>query len=228
MKQSFLLLLLLPLFSNIHAQQLHQVNFSGSADFLYFAIATNQNVLIRISDDGKIVEYGTEEQSLYNKNSYASKLRPFSGRIDYYSNESDSAFKNKIKSIGTCVFTYYPSNDYPERAGKLKTAGSLMFDYYRKYEDALIAGKIKSIGANAIAYYTSFDNEAFKGKLKMVGNTLITYYSSFDNTMLKGKLKSVGTYHYDWKTTFNGQQLNSNLNSGNQRQTINGITYITQ
>jgi hypothetical protein len=228
MKLNLLPAILLLLFSHTYSQQLTQVNFSGGTNFLYFAIATNQNVLVRISDEGKIVEYGTEEQSLYNRNYYAPKLRPFLGRIDYYGNESDTIFRGKIKNIGSCIFTYYPANDYPERAGKLRTAGSLMFDYYRKYEDALIAGKIKSIGSNAIMYYTSFDNEAFKGKLKMIGSTSITYYSSFDNTQLKGKLKTVGNYRYDWKTFFNGQQLSTSLNSGYQRQVINGIAYIAQ
>src|ERR1700743_702069 len=101
MKRNILFLLLLLFCSAGYAQQLTQVNYSGGANFLFFAIATNQNVLIRISNEGQILEYGTEEQSLYNRNYYATKLRPFSGGVDYYGNEADSAFKGKIKSIGT-------------------------------------------------------------------------------------------------------------------------------
>ena len=228
MKKFFLIAALSLLFFEGYPQQLSQVTFSAGTNLSWFSLVTNQNVLVRISDDGKIIESGTEEQSLYNRNYFAQKLLPFLGRIDYYGSESDSAFKGKIKSIGTCFFTYYPANDYPERIGKLKSAGSLFFDYYRKFDDALIAGKIKSIGSHAIAYYTSFDNEAFKGKLKMVGNTSITYYSSFDDLIIKGKLKNIGSYHYAWYGSLDRKEFNGALKSGSLRQLINGVTYILQ
>ena len=228
MKRFFLLLALSALILNSYPQQLSQVTFSNGSNFSWFSIVTNQRVLIRISDDGKIIESGTEEQSFYNRNYFAQKLRPYLGRIDYYGNESDSAFRGKIKSIGTCFFTYYPSNDYSEKIGKIKSAGSLLFDYYRRSDDALIAGKIKNIGINTIAYYTLFDNEAFKGKLKMVGNTSITYYSSFDDLLIKGKLKDIGSYHYTWYGSLDRREFNGALKSGALRQLINGVTYILQ
>lgn len=215
-------------FLNNYAQRLSQVTFSQASDFAWFSILTNQNILIRISADGKILEYGTEEASLYNRNYFSPKLLPYSGAIIYYQHEPDSMLNGKIKNIGTCYFTYYGSQDYPERIGKLKSAGSLSFDFYRKFDDALSAGKIKSIGTNSITYYGSFDNEALRGKLKSVGNTSIQYYSSFDNISLKGKLKSIGAYHYDWNTTSDGREFVSYLKTGNQRQLINGITYIPQ
>ncbi len=229
MRRQILIAVLTLLFFNGYSQKLSQVTFSGGgATFSWFSLLTNQNILIRISDDGTILEYGTEEQSLYNRNYYAQKLLPYSGKVDYYGIEGDSASKGKIKSIGACFFTYYSSKDYPERAGKMKSAGSLSFDYYRKFEDALLGGKIKNIGSNAIAYYTSFDNEAYKGKLKMVGNTLISYYSSFDDTMIKGKLKSIGAARYIWYTSYDRREFSGSLKSGVQRQIINGITYILQ
>ena len=197
MRQQILVAIFIVSFLNCYSQQLSQVTFSGGgSSFAWFTLLTNQNFLIKISDEGNILEYGTEEQSLYNRNYYAQRLLPFAGKINYYGMESDSASKGKIKSIGACFFTYYSAKDYPERAGKMKSAGSLSFDYYRRFEDDLLAGKIKNIGINAIAYYTSFDNEAYKGKLKMVGSTFITYYSSFDDVMIKGKLKTVGAARY--------------------------------
>ena len=228
MKKLSLIAVLLFLFFSGYTQQLNQIIFSGGSNFIYFSIITNQNVLVRISDDGKIIEYGTEEQSLYNKNYFAQKLQPYSGAINYYGKESDSAFRGKIKSIGACYFTYYPSNDYPEKKGKLKSAGTLLFDYYQNYNDALITGKIKSIGFNAVTYFSSFDNEAFKGKLKSVGNTFITYYSSFDDAITKGKLKNIGSYHYTWYGSLDRKEFNGALKSGTQRQLINGVTYILQ
>ena len=224
----YLFIILSFLFFNCYAQQLSQVTFSQASDFSWFSISTNQSILIRISSDGKILEYGTEEASLYNRNYFAPKLLPYSGVVNYYQHEPDSLFDGKIKNIGTCFFTYYGSKDYAEKIGKIKSAGSLLFDYYRQYEDDFNAGKIKSIGTNTIAYYNLLDNEALKGKLKSVGNTSISYYSSFDNTSLKGKLKSIGPFHFDWATTSTGREFVSYLKTGNQRQLINGILYIPQ
>ena len=225
--KNYLTAALLFLFFRGYSQQLSQVSFTQASDFLWFSLLTNQNILIRISDDGKILEAGTEETSNYNRNYFAPKLLPYTG-INYYEHEHDSTLNGKIKNIGTCYFTYYGANDFPEKIGKLKSAGSLSFDYYRNYEDALIAGRIKTLGTNAITYYASIGNEALKGKLKSVGNTSIVYYSSFDNQFLKGKLKSIGSYNYQWSTTFSGNQFVSYLKTGNQRQLINGITYIPQ
>jgi len=228
MKKIYFIIPLCVLFYNSYCQQLRQVAFTESFDLAWFTIVTNQNVLVRISSDGNIIEAGTEEQALYNKNYFAQNLRPYLGTIGYYDGRSDSAFRNKIKNIGTCYFTYYSSRDYTEKAGKIKTAGSLFFDYYQNYEDVLTGGRIKNIGSNAISYFTSLDNEILKGKLKTVGNTAIAYYSSFDDPLLKGKVKTIGPYHYEWNIVFNGKENMVNLKQGYQRKLINGITYILQ
>ena len=228
MKRIYFIIALFVLFYHSYSQQLRQVAFTENFDLGSFSLVTNQNILIRISSDGQIMEAGTEEQALYNRNYFAPKLRPYQGNVGYFDDRSDSAFKGKIKNIGACFFTYYSSKDYPERAGKIKSAGSLFFDYYRNYEDVSIAGRLKNIGTNAIAYFTSLDDEVLKGKLKIVGITPITYYSSFDNVLLKGKLKSIGPYHCEWATVFSGGQSIVTLKSGYQRQLINGITYILQ
>jgi len=212
---------------NGYCQKLSQVTFSGASNFSWFSILISQNILIRISDDGKILEYGTEQASVSNRNYFAPGLIPYSGAISYYQHEPDSALNGKVKNIGTCYFTYNSSKDYPEKAEKLKTVGNLFFDYYRNY-DALIAGKIQNIGAAAITYYASMENEALRGKLRSIGNTVITYYSSFDDPALRGKLKAIGAYRLEWTTMFNGRELVSVLKTGNQRQLIDGIIYIPQ
>ena len=226
MKKNYLIIALSLLCINSYTQQLSQVGFSQGSIFSWFSISTNQNILIRISDDGKILESGTEQQSLINRNVFDQKLLPYLGRVDYYAQQSDSAFRGKVKSIGTCYFTYYPSSEYPEKIGKIKTAGSLSFDYYGSFEDALIAGKIKSIGSNTISYFTSLDNDVLKGKLKMVGRSSINYYSTFDDILIRGKMKSIDSYQYTWYTTYDRKEFAGRLKYGNQRQLINGINYI--
>src|SRR4051794_39058707 len=153
MRKDYLIIVLSLLCFRSFSQQLKQVSFSQSFSLSWFTLSTNQNVLIRISDEGKILESGTEEHSLYNANYFAQKLIPYNGRIDYYTQGTDSTLNGKIRSIGTCYFTYYSSKDYPEKVGKIKSAGSLFFDYYRQSDDALIGGKIKNVGSNTIAYY---------------------------------------------------------------------------
>lgn len=227
-KRYCLLIFSLLLLTILHAQQLTQVSFSGVSTFSWFTVTTNQNVLLRISADGHLLEYGTEEQSLYNNGYFAPKLRPFGGATSTYTNDPDTVMNGKIKNIGTCYITYYGSKDYPEKVGKIKSVGILTFDYHRSYEDAAFAGKISSIGSSAIAWYTSSDNEAYKGKLKNVGNATISYYSSFDQATLKGKLKSIGSYSLPWNTVFAGTQLTSMLKTGNQRPLIDGVSYVLQ
>jgi hypothetical protein len=223
----YLIVALLFFFSNCYAQQLSQVSFTQATDFLWFSLLTSQNVLIRVSAYGSILEYGTEQVSIYNPNQIAAKLI-FTGAVSYYQQDPDSILNGKIKAIGTCYFTYYGSKDYPELAGKIRSAGNLFFDYYRNYEDALNAGKLKSIGSNNISYFDQFQNEAYRGKLKQVGNTFIAYYSSFGNPLLKGKLKSIGTYQYEWASTTTMQGFVYYLKTGTPRQLINGILYIPQ
>lgn len=228
MNKYYLTAALLFFFRVSYSQQLSQVTFSGISDLSWFTLSTNQDILIRISADGKILEYGTEEAALNNRNYFAPKLIPYSGAITYYQQDPDSTLNGKIKNIGTCYFTYYGGKDYPERAGKIRSVGNLTFDYYRNYEDQFNYGKIKNIGTNLISYYSQYENEAYKGKLKTIGNTSIKYYSSFDNPSLKGKLKTIGSYNLDWASTSTAQGFVYYLKTGNARQLINGITYILQ
>ena len=138
-----------------YSQELSQVTFSGGSSLSYFSFLTDQNVLIRVSDEGKIIEWGIEMYS-DRYNYYAPKLQPFMGRIDYYGPESDSVFRGKVRSIGTCQFTYYNSYETDDKPGKLRSIGSQIMDYY-----------------------SNFDNQAFRGKIKFAGNYMLEYYSSF-------------------------------------------------
>ncbi|HYM93202.1 MAG TPA: hypothetical protein VET23_03630 [Chitinophagaceae bacterium] len=206
----------------VYSQQLSQITFSNGSNLDCIAFITDQNVLIRITPDGKIVEWGMEMMSM-RSDYYSPKLQPFMGRVDYYDAESDSAFRGKVKSIGTCPFTYYGSYEKDGKPGKIRTIGTAMFDYYDNFAEKTLRGKIRFAGIPELAYYSSFEDEAFRGKLKLVGNTPITYYSTFDDKSIKGKIKSIGSVPYIWYTSFD---LRSGLKSGFYRQNIGGVTYI--
>jgi hypothetical protein len=212
----------------VFAQVLNQVRFAGGSDFSYFSLLTDLDVQIRISDEGKITEWGTEEKSIRSNNIYAQKLLPYAGRVEYYGAEGDSVSRGKIKSIGTAKITYYGPYETEFKIGKIKSVGSLAFDYYIQNDNKILQGKIKTIGTSAIDYYSSFENKAYKGNLKSIGTTLVTYHSSFDDKQLRGKVKSIGPVNFSWYTSFDGPRYGSGLKSGIYRQNIGTITYILQ
>lgn len=207
------------------SQELRQVTFSNGANLSYFSLLVDQNVLIRVSEDGKILEWGTEVMS-DRYNYYAPKLQSYMGRVEYYGLEADSVSRGKIKSIGTAYITYYGANATPEKIGKPMFIGSLQMDYYSNYEDKLLKGKLKMIGSLLLDRYSSIENEAYRGKLKSVGNTAIVYYSVFDDRVNAGKIKSIGGVQYVWYSTFDRVELRGALKSNNYRQDIAGVTYI--
>ena len=220
---SAILFLLLGLYS--WSQQLSQVRFSGVSALTSFAFMTDQGVLIRISPEGKVVEWGTELQSMRSGNYYAPKLQPFMGRVDYYGAESDSVTRGKVKSIGTCWLTYYSAFE-TEKAGKIKTIGGHALDYYSLYENEASRGKLRLAGDLVIEYFPSYEDEPLRGKLKSIGSTQLIYYSSFDEKYLKGKLKSIGPVVFKYYTIPDRKELWGTLKLPSDRQLINGVTYI--
>lgn len=210
------------------SQQLSQVTFKGASTLSYFTFITDQSVLIRISPDGNVMEWGSEVRSERSSNYYAQKLQPFMGRVDYYGPEtSDSMYRGKVKSIGTCMLRYYGAYEKDGKPGKLKSIGSTGLDYYTQFENAAFKGKLRFAGTLVLEYYPSLENEAFRGKLKSVGNTRIAYHSTFDDKLIQGKIKSIGSVVYNWGTSLDGRYKGS-LKSGSYRQNINGVTYILQ
>lgn len=207
-------------------QGLYQVSFSRDGGFAYFSLLTDREVLLRISVDGKLMEWGIEVQSNYSNEYYAPRLQPYMGRVEYYGQEADSIQRGKIRSIGTAYFTYYGITDTEEKRGKIRSIGSNIFDYYGDYDNKAMRGKIKFIGSSPIEYYLPSENEAIAGKLKTVGSTTIQYYSSFDDKLIRGKIKSIGYQQYIWYTSTDRPGFGGTLKAGRMRQQIGSITYI--
>ncbi len=223
MKPFTLLLSFLLITAVSFSQELSHVTFTGGANFSFFTFRTDQGVLVRITEEGKVLEWGTDPgpgRFYYDPR----KLQAYPGRVDYFGPETDSMFRGKVKSIGTCTFTYYGSSETATRAGKLKTLGRNQVDYYDNYENAAFKGKIRTVGSTGFSFYTSFDNEAFRGKLKSVGSSQLTYYSSLDDKQIKGRIKSIGSFAYTWFTSF--ERFPGSLKSGSTIQPINGVTFI--
>ena len=210
--------------SCVFSQKLNQISLADGG-VSYFSIYTNPGVLIRISPEGNIIDYGTELES-DRGNYYAPKLQPYLGRLEHYRPESDSAFRGKIKSIGTSTITYYGSYDTELKAGKLKSIGTLTLDYYTNFDNVALRGKLRFIGSQILEYYSSLDDEALRGKLKAVGNTPIKYYSSFDDRYLRGKVKSIGSLVLEYYSSLDRVELRGSLKLALSRPNIGGVTYI--
>lgn len=211
----------------IFSQKLSQVSLAGRSGVGYFSILTDQGVLIRITADGTIIDWGTEQLS-YNGNYYAPKLQPFMGRVDYYGKEADSAFRGKVKSIGTCSITYYSHYEKDLQAGKLKTVGSLIMDYYDNFENVAYRGKLRFLGTLMLQYYPSLEDELVRGRLKSVGDVPVKYYSSVEDMYLKGKIKSIGTTVLEYYSSLDRVEYRGMLKSPYSRPNIGGVTYILQ
>jgi hypothetical protein len=211
------------------SQELSQVIFSGGTTLHSFSFITDQKVIIRISADGGLLEWGTDPgPGRYNY--YSGKLQPYLGRVDYYSStEYDSLSRGKVKTIGTSTITYYSSSEQKTKAGKIKSIGRVFLDYYSNFDNEALKGKLKSAGYISFDYYSSSENEAFRSKLKAVGNTPIVYYSSFDDKLIKGKVKSIGSFSYIWYSSHDSREFQGGgLKSGSDTRNVNGVTYIVR
>src|ERR1041385_415126 len=175
MIRSVLTILFLSVVLSSLGQTLAQVTFAGGANLSHFGFLTEQGVLIRVSPEGKILEWGNEVASERFGDYYSPKLQPFMGRVDYYGQESDSAFRGLIRSIGTCNITYYGTWEVESKRGKIRSIGSLILDYYDEFGNSLIRGKLRFIGSQIIEWFASYDEESVRGKLKSIANMPVTY-----------------------------------------------------
>ena len=224
MKRLFLQIPFLFLVSYSFSQTLSHITLSGGATLSSFSFLTNQKVIIKISPEGKVLEWGTE-LAPGRLGYYPGKLEPYIDRVTYYGQEVDSAYRGNVKSIGTCYLTYYGSLENKSQIGKIKMIGSVALEYFDNFENQEFRGKLKFVSNQMLSYYTSSENESYRGKLKSVGSTQLSYYSSFDDILIRGKIKSIGPVTYTWYTSFEISRYHGGLKSGTLSQSINGIIY---
>jgi hypothetical protein len=215
--------MLLMIVQSGNAQRLAQVSFTSGGKLTYFSVEVDQSTLIRMSEDGKLLEWGTEQLS-DRGNYYAPKLQPYMGRIEYYGTESDTLLKGKLRSIGTATITWYGAHEEESKRGKPKSIGNLQLDYYSRYDEKSMQGKLKMIGNLLLDYYRAYENETVRGKLKALGSTSLSYYTPFEDRYNAGKLKSVGSVPYTWYSEFD--RAKGALKSNNYRQNIGGVSFI--
>lgn len=227
MKKSIIIAFVFLITSKSFSQDLSEIKISNASTLSFFSFITDQKIVIRVSVDGKIIEWG----NLWDKGYYnyqPGKLVQYMGRVEYYGDEADSINKGKVKYIGTCYITYYGKFDIATNAGKVKSIGRTYLDFYSNFDNDASEGKLKSAGNTMFSYYNSFDNIAVKGNLKSVGNTQIDYYNSFDDKRIQGKVKRIGSVNYSWYNSNDRREYQGSLKSGSLEHVINGVKYILQ
>lgn len=213
------------IFSSLQAQRISKVNINGQGNTDLFAITTDDNALLNISPDGKLVSYGVEYFS--EKIPNYSRLEKYNGRTDLYTNTDDKMLVGKLKYIGRTAIIYYASYDVEALRGKIKSIGNLTLNYFMQYDDESLRGKIKSIGTSQISYFTSFDNIALRGKLKTLGSTNLNYFSSFDDKAFAGKIKSIGQINFTYYPSYD-KQFAGAMKTGSYTQIVAGVNYFIQ
>jgi len=222
MKRSLALLIPFLIYITGYSQTLKFVNFSGGSEFSSLSYITNQKIIIKVSQDGKVLEWGNEMEPgrFYTE---PARLQPYMGRVEYYQKQFDSMLNGKVKNIGITSITYYGSTENAAFVGKIKSIGNVFFNYYLDLENESVRGKLKTAGLQDFTYFYSYENEAYRGKMKSIGRNQITYYSTFDDKSIRGKLKSIGPATFSWYTSLDRY---SGIKSGRQYQMIEGVTYI--
>ena len=226
MKKIILPLLSFVLCISAYSQKIGRINFSATGELESIGLDMDENVLLNLNKDGSIGKFGVDIYKGYRDN-YNNQLQDYNGRIEYFTDNDNEAFRGKVKSIGRYQITYYASFDKEELVGKVKSIGTLNFDYYPSTENEAYRGNLKSVGSAVFTYYSSYDNDGFRGKIKSVGGTNITYFSSLEDAGYKGKIKSIGSYSYTYYPgTYFRAELRGRVKTGNLTQTDNGIKYF--
>lgn len=225
--KKLLLIVLLAAAGRSFAQKIDFITLGGfgATQTFYYSPGTSDKVVITLSKDGAIGEFGTEYPKEF-MGWYPGRLQKYMGRVEYYAQTENEAFRGKVRYIGMTQITYYGSYDEEALRGKVRSIGSTQFDYYPSYEDAAVKGNIKTAGNTAITWCPSYENEAIRGKLRTVGNTRFEWYTSFDDKAISGKVKQIDQYPFTYYTSFennNGQK--GQLKSGFFQKYINGINY---
>ncbi|HRN91097.1 MAG TPA: hypothetical protein PLE75_03820 [Ferruginibacter sp.] len=216
------LLLLVAL--QVSAQRISKVTMSETGTVETFALELDENVVVNVSSTGEVGTWGIE---IYRGRTdrMVERLEPYTGRVDYFRENDNEAFRGKVRSIGMKQFTYYASFDEELLRGKLKSIGGVAVEYYGRFDEEKLRGKIKRIGSNEIQYYSSFDI-AFAGKIKAIGTTNITYYSNTEDKAIRGKVRSIGNSQFTYYTSFERKELQGNMKRGTRLQYINGMKFF--
>lgn len=225
MKRLFILLGILMTGLVSQSQNLSRVTLTQTGEIEKLGFGMRENVILNVSKDGKVLDWGIDRYAGRGFETKPGLLDPYGGRVEYYNESENEAFRGKVRSIGGIIITYYASFDREEWAGKVKAIGPNKFEYYLNTDNEAFRGLMKKAGAQNLVWYSTYDNDAFKGKIKSIGSTPINFYSSFEDEGFRGKLKAIGSAQYIYHSSHDLRDVRGRLKSGQMLQVINGVKY---
>ena len=224
MAKLYLILIFTFLLAPAFAQNLAQITIDnrGKQDILTFLV--DESVVINITKDGKIIDWGTEYTS--PQTGVYPKLEKYMGREEYYPSTDNEAYRGKVKYIGRTLFIYYTSDDNEALKGKVKMIGTNLLDYYTEYDDAAFKGYLRNAGPVSFTYYGSYNDEFYKGKIKSIGSTMLSYYGAIDDKAYRGKVKSIDRNLFTYYSSFDRREFSGSMKTGSPMISSGSIKYI--
>lgn len=226
MKKILILSVVLVLCMAVFSQRISKITITGSGMVNDIVVGLDENIQVYLSKDGQISKWGFDRFIGSNQENYVDYLEPYTGRVEYYSQNDDEMLRGKVKYIGRTLLSYYPAYEIESLRGKLKSIGSFNLGYYLAFDDKAMAGSLKSIGQQTIAWYASYENEGLRGKLKAVGPTSISYYGSFEDKAFRGRIKSIGSNNFTYYSS--SEQYSGSMKSGASFVVANGVKYYVR
>ena len=109
MKKFVLILVVVISFAGTFAQGISKITIDGNGSLEAISFVFEQNVKVYITRDGNISKWGYDRFEARGQENYPDVLDAYVGRVDYYGQDVDVAFRGKIRSIGSTQITYYAS-----------------------------------------------------------------------------------------------------------------------
>ena len=122
MKKLSFLLTSLCILTISQAQNLAKVTITDLGNIEKLSFGLRENVLLNISKDGNIMDWGVDRYAGRLQESKPGVLDPYQGRVEYYTESDNEDFRGKVKSIGGIFITYYPSSAEDGFSGKIGRA----------------------------------------------------------------------------------------------------------
>ena len=88
---SFILLL-----TSAFAQRLTQITLTNSVSSDIISFLVDETVIVNMSKDGKIIDWGVENNNL-RPNNYPGKLDKYMGLEEYYPSTENESYRGKVK-----------------------------------------------------------------------------------------------------------------------------------
>src|SRR6476661_7849296 len=106
MKKVFLVAFATMLVAQAISQSLSKIILTETGNLTAISFDLAENVVVNVSQEGSLGDWGIDlYKGRYEMN--RPKLDPYTGRVEYYTENDNEAFRGKIKYIGKTLITYY-------------------------------------------------------------------------------------------------------------------------